>query len=112
MRSNRLLMKLHINNRETIIEAKDKVRSATPLNWAAGNGHVEVVKLLLNARANIEAANKYGQTPLHRAAWDGHVEVVKLLLNARANIEAADKGGRSALSIAQEKGHEEVVMIL
>ena len=41
-------------------------------------GHIDVVKLLLNANANMETAeNEYGRTPLSWAAAQGHVDVVK-----------------------------------
>ena len=52
---------------------------------------IRIVKLLLDAKANIEAKDKSGQTPLSWAAEEGHVDVVKLLLKAKANIEAEDK---------------------
>src|SRR5205814_1919354 len=81
---------------------------------SAANGHVEVVKLLLNANANIEAVdNEYGRTPLSLAAENGHVDVVKLLLNVNANIEAVDiEYGRTPLSLAAENGHVDVVKLL
>src|SRR5439155_12109368 len=72
------------------IEAEDDEYGRTPLSWAAEYGNVDVVKSLLNANANIEAADKYGRTPLNWAALNGHVDVVKSLLNANANIEAAN----------------------
>src|SRR5438045_5390865 len=78
----------------------------TPLSWAADKGHVDVVKLLLNANANIEAADKYVRTPLSWAAEKGHVDVVKLLLNANANIEATDNEyGRTPLTWAAWNGN-------
>ncbi len=38
------------------------------LDCVAGGGHEEVVKALLAAGGNVNAANNEGRTPLHRAA--------------------------------------------
>ena len=43
------------------------------------NGHLEVVKSLLEAKAEVDSKNNYGQTPLSLAAENGHSEVVALL---------------------------------
>src|SRR5947199_339475 len=93
------------------IPIADNLNGQTSLSWAAENGHVDVVKLLLNANANIEAADKKGPMPLISwAAKKGHVEVVKLLLNANANIEAEDNKGRTPLNWAAENEHVDVVI--
>ena len=67
---------------------------------------MDVVKLLLNTKANVEAEDKDGGTPLSCAAKNGHVDVVKLLLNAKANVEAEDKDGGTPLSCAAENGRD------
>jgi hypothetical protein len=48
------------------------------LRWAAGNGHTEIVKLLLDRDADIHGA-------LRRAVESGYTETVKLLLDRGAN---------------------------
>ncbi len=53
-------------------------------------GTVAVVKLLLEAKADIKSRDKHGRTPLSWAAWRGHEAVVKLLLVAKADIESKD----------------------
>ena len=50
----------------------------TPLHVATENGHAEVIKMLLAAGANKDAADKDGCTPLYIAAEDGHAEVIKM----------------------------------
>ena len=46
--------------------------------YACSGGHVEVVRALLEAGANIEDANENGHTPLMEAASAGHVDVAKV----------------------------------
>lgn len=62
-----------------------------PLHWSCHNGHVEIVKLLLNAGADIEAdeVNCYGGKPLHWAS-EHETEIVQLLLDHGANVNSTN----------------------
>ena len=82
------------------------------LDVAAKNGHLEVVRLLLEAGANKERKGKTGATALILAAETGRLEVVRLLLQAGADKDAANENGKTALILAAEKGHLEVVQLL
>ena len=42
---------------------------------SSGNGHLEVVQVLLAAGVNTEVGNESASRPLHWAALNGHVEV-------------------------------------
>uniref|UniRef100_A0AAZ1Y5T8 Uncharacterized protein n=1 Tax=Oreochromis aureus TaxID=47969 RepID=A0AAZ1Y5T8_OREAU len=46
----------------------------TPLHCAARMGHKELVKLLLEQKANPNSTTTAGHTPLHIAAREGHVQ--------------------------------------
>ncbi|KAI1844412.1 hypothetical protein JX266_009506 [Neoarthrinium moseri] len=87
----------------------------TPLSWAAHNGHVEVVKLLLETKeVGIDSKNtEYSRTPLSWAADNGHAEVVKLLLETKeVEVDSKDNYGRTPLLRAAHNGHVEVVKLL
>ena len=84
----------------------------TPLARPASNGHYEVVKLLLEAKADIESQDENGMTPLTRSAFWSHSEVVKLLLKDQANVESKDLRGLTPLAHAAYRGHSEVVTLL
>ncbi len=74
--------------------------SRTPaLNIAAYCGHAEIVKTLLRAGANVEAAvlNQLRSTSLMHAAHQGHVRVVDILLKAGADIFAKDYDGNMVI---------------
>lgn len=79
-----------------MLEAKADINSKylrfgqTPLFLAAKKGHGAVVKILLEANANIESEDSYDQTPLMLAAENGHEAVVKLLLEAKADANSKD----------------------
>jgi ankyrin repeat protein len=56
-------------------------RDLTPLHFAAMDGRMEVVRLLLAWEGiNIDAVDSAGLTPLHYSVQNGHSEVVELLL--------------------------------
>ena len=66
----------------------------------AERGHLEVVRLLLEAGADKDAATQPGATALMFVAKNGHLEVVRLLLEAGADKDAATEPGATALMFA------------
>jgi hypothetical protein len=60
------------------IDARDYL-GYTPLRWAATQGRVEMIKLLVGRGADINTPDNYGFTPLYDATRAGHEETAKLL---------------------------------
>ncbi|CAM9747233.1 unnamed protein product, partial [Phaeothamnion confervicola] len=73
--------------------ASGGVLNETALQWAARQGHVEVVMLLLTAGTNPLHLNIYGQNGLHLAAQMGHTAVALLLLAHGVSPVAPDDKG-------------------
>ncbi len=78
---------------------------------AAASGDTKIVKLLLDAGANVNARGPTGSA-LARAAQQGNPEIVRLLLQAGAELEAKDSSGWTALFSAAMTGNSEIVEIL
>lgn len=57
----------------------------TPLHAAVAAGKTECMRVLIEAGADCEAKNVYGNTPLHIACLNGHAEAVKGLLEHDIN---------------------------
>jgi ankyrin repeat protein len=68
--------------------------------------------LLLDKKADVNAADNSGQTTLMLASTNGRLEVVQMLLAKKAVVNAKDKNGRTALMLASQGGHEEVKKLL
>ncbi|PIK49929.1 putative inversin-A [Apostichopus japonicus] len=82
----------------------------TPLLCAAGNGHVEVAKVLIGAGCDgNELISPIGINALHIAAWTGQAHVVKTLLEMGVEVETPSKMQKTAIEFAIEQGHTEVM---
>jgi ankyrin repeat protein len=74
-------------------------RGLTPLLMAAGSGHAEVVKILLQRGARSQMVDA-----LREAAAGGHLEVVRTLLQAGAPVDGRDGLGLTPLMYAIGRG--------
>lgn len=81
---------------------------------AAVRGNADIVALLIDHGADIEAQNNDGLTPIVEAARNGHLAVVELLLDRGVDVNAKD-GSRleeTALFIAAGCNYVEISQLL
>ncbi|WP_184891121.1 ankyrin repeat domain-containing protein [Candidatus Cardinium hertigii] len=105
------IKKIPEDDRLAIIK-HDRVRNSTALHIAAAYGHTNVVEVLLDKDANIEAIDQYGYTPLHMAAIYGKYDTAKLLLERQANKNSSDNWWYTPLHSAVQHGHFHIVELL
>jgi ankyrin repeat protein len=86
----------------------------TALHWAARNGRVEIVEMLVYAGAHLEAGTRIGSyTPLHLAGKAGDAAMVAALLEAGADANAATAAsGATALHFAAAAGSAPTITTL
>lgn len=74
------------------------------LYWAAGNGSIGCIEVLIEHSANMEKCDKYAITPLMVAAEHGETKAVRVLLAAGANANHQNQDGETALMKACAEG--------
>ncbi len=79
----------------------------TPLHYAATSGHLEIMRMLLDAHAYIDAASPNNTTPLMMAAHYGTPVAVKLLLEAGADPMLKNDLGLTAIDFAHRGSRTE-----
>uniref|UniRef100_UPI00398E6288 IQ motif and ankyrin repeat domain-containing protein 1-like isoform X2 n=1 Tax=Pristiophorus japonicus TaxID=55135 RepID=UPI00398E6288 len=57
----------------------------TPLSEAAGGGHPQAIRFLIEKGADPNSKGAYGRTPLYRAAFGGHLAALEMLLQYGAD---------------------------
>lgn len=100
------------------INTRDE-RNNTALILAARGGYLDIVSLLLDKKADVEAkygktklALESGNTALMFAAYGGQDEIVKALLANGADINAKNNFDNTALLLAAYRGQTEIVKLL
>uniref|UniRef100_A0A2R5LAE8 RING-type E3 ubiquitin transferase n=1 Tax=Ornithodoros turicata TaxID=34597 RepID=A0A2R5LAE8_9ACAR len=89
-----------------------KSSGKTALQVASHQGHTEIVDLLINCAAVVEAQDDDGDTALHYAAFGNQPVIMERLLKSGAHINAVNKAKCTALHVAVNKQHVNCVRVL
>ncbi|XP_077998099.1 E3 ubiquitin-protein ligase MIB2-like [Glandiceps talaboti] len=89
-----------------------KSSGKTALQVSSHQGHLDVVKVLLSAKATLELQDQDGDTALHYAIFGNAPEVAQLLLSKGAKVNAVNNAGCSCLHVAVNKSHIQCVRVL
>ncbi|KAG0682082.1 hypothetical protein C6P40_004823 [Pichia californica] len=94
---------------------KDEESLTTPFHMASANGHIEVLKFLINLIKDKEELknilnfeNDCGNTALHWASYNGHLEIVKLLCENGADPFIRNKYNHDSFFEASNNDQESV----
>ena len=82
------------------VEARD-IYGCTPLMRASLRGHAGIVKPLLAAGADVNAASNFGTMALIIACLNGHLEAARALVASGANVNAVNQDGLTPLNCAR-----------
>jgi uncharacterized protein len=82
------------------------------LHYAAMNGNLPIIAVLIKAGARIDQRDRLGNTPLCLAADREQNEAAKLLVSAGADVNAQNRDGTTPLMIAAQHGDLELVRVL
>lgn len=88
---------VYLNNESRVKKYLDNIPVNTvdnfkrsPLHFAAVNGNLRIIKMLLLAGANVNLQDIDGRTPLIKAIECSHNELVPVLMGSDANVDLAD----------------------
>jgi uncharacterized protein len=84
----------------------------TPLHYAATAGNVQLIKVLLEKHAYIDAESPNKTTPLMMAAQYGTAGAVKLLLEEGADASLKNSLGLTAIDFAQQANKQDSMDII
>ncbi|KAL1516588.1 hypothetical protein ABEB36_000483 [Hypothenemus hampei] len=83
----------------SVNEAHPKT-GATALHVAAAKGYIEVIKILLQCGADIDAQDVDGWSPIHAAAHWGQEDACRLLVESLADLDSKNFVGQTAFDLA------------
>lgn len=103
-------MQGHVDTVKRLLDAGADIHNKgwNALHYAAYSGQAEIARLLISHKADLDARAPNGQTALMLAATAGHLEMVKLLVDADADMDLEDSEGSTAIELAEKNGHIDV----
>ncbi|KAJ5721209.1 uncharacterized protein N7483_009143 [Penicillium malachiteum] len=87
-------------------------KGETPLTWAARNGRLGILKLLLEAGLDVSQKDRRGFTALSQALENCHESVARLLIENGANLDHNLESGMTPLAGASRNGYLALVRLL
>ena len=96
----------------TATRTRPTTARAPAMHYAAMNGNLQIIAILIKANAKLDPVDPLGDTPLHFAAEQNQTEAAKLLLDAGAEVDPQNKDGLTPLMIAASHGNLELVRAL
>jgi len=91
---------------------KNDINGNSAISAAVTLNEINILKLLISSKADINKKNKYGNTPLIIASENGNIDIVKMLLKSKADVNITNNFGSSALIMATQYCKTEVVQLL
>jgi ankyrin len=82
--------------------------SLSPLLYAARDGRLDIARVLVGAKADVNQTDANGITPLISAIVNNRVDVARFLIDSGADVQAADWYGRTPLWAAVETRNMDV----
>ena len=100
---------LHANSADINLRSAD---GFSPLINAAKGGHIDVLRLLLRAGAQVNPPERYSHTALRAAAIFGHADAARTLLDAGADPNHPSTAGKTPLMGACMNGFPRLAKLL
>ncbi|PMD57091.1 ankyrin, partial [Hyaloscypha bicolor E] len=95
------------------IDATNGEDGNTALHYASENGHLEVVRVLIERGAGIDGRNKRGETPSHLAIANAHsLQVLQYLEEMGADLEMTNGNEETHLHLAAAGHNLKIVQYL